>query len=145
MEPNVRWDFRELLEPMLGHAGYILAQGEGLRPFGARVASGGQVAMIDVAPDSTGLNPLIIDSLYATFRLEARAGTIRACGVCWDARVPAEDGSGLTDAVAIGLEHRDAQPTVVVCTYARDGDEIHFHEPISGLGTRHVFGDILFC
>jgi len=147
MEPSVRWDINELLTPMLGLAEHMLAEGAGFRPFGARVASGGQVAMIDVAPTTAEpSDPLIMDALYATFRLEARAGTIRACGVCWDAQVPAEDGHGLTDAIAIGLEHRDAEPTVVVCTYERDltGD-VHFAEPISAVGSRHVFGDVLFC
>jgi len=43
-------------------------------------------------------NPLIIDSLYATFRLQAWAGTIKACAVCWDALVPKERGGGVTDA-----------------------------------------------
>ena len=31
---------------------------------------------------------MIVDALYATFRLEARAGRIRACAVCWDCRRP---------------------------------------------------------
>jgi hypothetical protein len=146
MEPSVRWDFNELLAPMLGLAEQMLVDGGDFRPFGARVASGGQVAMIDVAPTAPEpSDPLIMDSLYATFRLEARAGTIRACGVCWDARVPAVDGSGLTDAIAIGLEHRDADPTVIVCTYERDlSGDVRFAEPVSAAGSRHVFGNVQF-
>ncbi len=147
MEPKVRWDFNELLTPMLGAAEEMLSQTGAFRPFGARVASGGQVAMIDVTPNAVDPSgPLVMDALYATFRLEARAGTIRACGVCWDAKVPSEDGRGLTDAIAIGLEHRDADPTVVVCTYERDlRGGLHFAEPISSAGARHVFGDVRFC
>jgi hypothetical protein len=60
--------------------------------------------------------------------------------------VPTEDGRGLTDAIAIGLEHRDADPTVVLCTYAREpGGSLRFDDPISAIGTRHVFGNIQFC
>jgi hypothetical protein len=55
------------------------------RPFGARLAATGQLAVIGVAPTlKDPSNPLIIDSLCATFRLQARAGTIKACAVCWD-------------------------------------------------------------
>jgi hypothetical protein len=147
MEPNVRVDLNQLLSPMLGLAERMLESEGELRPFGARVASGGQVAVIDVAPmfDNPS-NPLILDALYATFRLEARAGTIRACGVCWEATVPREDGQGLTEAIAIGLEHRDADPTVVLCTYERAaGGELRIDDPISGLGQRHVFGSVQFC
>ena len=121
MHPSVRTDFNDLLAPMLGLAERMLEDGGAFRPFGARLAAGGQLAMIDVAPTlQNPSNPLILDALYATFRLEARAGTIKACGVCWDATVPKGDGGGLTDAIAVGLEHRDADPTVVVCTYERD-------------------------
>ena len=57
------------------------------------------MAVIDVgATLADPSNPLIIDSLYATFRLQAWAGTIKACAVCWDALVPKERGGGVTDA-----------------------------------------------
>jgi hypothetical protein len=147
MQPSVRTDFNELLAPMLGLAERMLEDGGAFRPFGARLAAGGQLAMIDVAPTMHNpSNPLILDALYATFRLEARAGTIKACGVCWDATVPKGEGGGLTDAIAVGLEHRDADPTVVVCTYERDeSGGLRFDEPITATGRRHVFGQVLFC
>jgi hypothetical protein len=146
MEPSIRTDFNELLTPMLGLAEQLIEQTGGFRPFGARLAAGGQMAVIDVAPTlEHPSNPLIIDALYATFRLQARAGTIKACAVCWDAVVPKEQGGGLTDAIAIGLEHRDGDPTVVLCTYEREAaGGLHFDEPITALGRRHVFGTVLF-
>jgi hypothetical protein len=147
MDASIRTDFNELVEPLLGLAEKRLAEKGEFRPFGARVAAGGQLAVIDVAPAvEHPCSPLIIDSLYATFRLEARAGTIRACAVCWDATVPRGEGGGLMDAIAIGVEHRDGEPRVIVEAYVLDpSGEIHFEDPITSAGRRHVFGNVLFC
>jgi len=145
MEPAIRTDFNELVMPLLGLAESMLEETGEFRPFGARLAAGGQLALIDVAPTlDEPSNPLIVDALYATFRVEARAGTIRACAVCWDALIPREEGGGLMDAIAIGLEHRDAEPTIVLCGYERDltGD-FRFEDPVTAAGRRHVFGHVL--
>src|SRR5664280_1873972 len=144
MQPAVRYDFNELITPLLDMAESMLVVGDGFTPFGARLACGGQLALIDVAPTLTEpSNPLILDALYATFRLEARQGSIRACAVCWDALVPRQNG-GLMDAVAIGLEHRDGEPTIFVCGYAREpGGDIHFDDPVTSTGRRHVFGNVM--
>jgi hypothetical protein len=144
MQPTVRHDFNELIAPILDMAESMLEVGEGFTPFGARLACGGQLALIDVARTlEEPSNPLIVDALYATFRLEARQKTIRACAVCWDALVPRQSG-GLMDAIAIGLEHRDGDPTILVCSYAREpGGDIHFEEPVTSTGRRHVFGSVL--
>jgi hypothetical protein len=147
MQPAIRTDFNELVMPLLGLAETMLEEAGEFRPFGARLAAGGQLALIDVSPSlQEPSNPLIIDALYATFRLEARAGTIRACAVCWDALIPRQHGGGLMDAIAIGLEHRDGDPTIVLCGYEREltGD-LHFDEPVTATGRRHVFGHILFA
>jgi hypothetical protein len=147
MDSSIRSDFNELVAPMLGLAERRLEEDGEFRPFGARVAAGGQLAVIDVAPTlESPSSPLIIDALYATFRLEARAGTIRACAVCWDATVPRQEGGGLMDAIAIGLEHRDGAPAVIVREYQMDPDgAIHFEDPVTIAGRRHVFGTVLFC
>jgi hypothetical protein len=147
MQPAIRTDFNELITPLLGLAETMLNESGEFRPFGARVAAGGQLALIDVAPSMEGpSNPLIIDALYATFRLEARAGTIRACAVCWDALVPREAGGGLMDAIAIGLEHRDGEPTIVLRGYEREpGGDLRFEDPVTALGRRHVFGHVLMA
>jgi hypothetical protein len=145
MEPAIRTDFNELAMPLLGLAENMLEQTGEFRPFGARLAAGGQLALIDVAPTvPEPSNPLIIDALYAGFRLEARAGTIRACAVCWDALVPRQEGGGLMDAIAIGLEHRDGDPTIVLCGYEREpSGDLRFEDPVTAVGKRHVFGNVL--
>lgn len=147
MDSTIRTDFNELVLPLLGLAESMLEETGEFRPFGARLAAGGQMALIDVAPSlDEPSNPLIVDALYATFRVEAKAGTIRACAVCWDALIPREEGGGLMDAIAIGLEHRDAEPTIVLCGYQRDltGD-FRFEHPVTAAGRRHVFGHVLFA
>ena len=147
MLPAIRTDFDELVMPLLGLAETLLEKEGEFRPFGARLAAGGQLALIDVAPTlQEPSNPLIIDALYATFRVEAKIGAIRACAVCWDALVPRREGGGLMDAIAIGLEHRDGDPTIVLCGYEREltGD-IRFEEPVTAIGRRHVFGHVLFA
>ncbi|MGD0248941.1 MAG: hypothetical protein ABSB75_07815 [Candidatus Limnocylindrales bacterium] len=145
MQPAIRTDFNELAMPLLGLAENMLEQTGEFRPFGARLAAGGQLALIDVAPTvPEPSNPLIIDALYATFRLEARAGTIRACAVCWDALVARQEGGGLMDAIAIGLEHRDGDPTIVLCGYEREpSGDLRFEDPVTAVGKRHVFGHVL--
>jgi hypothetical protein len=147
MEPEIRTDFNELVAPILGLAETMLEETGEFRPFGARLAAGGQLALIDVAPTlPEPSNPLIVDALYATFRLEARAGTIRACAVCWDALVPRQEGGGLMDAIAIGLEHRDGEPAILLCGYEREitGD-LRFEDPVTAVGRRHVFGHVLLA
>jgi hypothetical protein len=147
METEIRTDFNDLVQPILGLAERMLEREGEFQPFGARLAAGGQLALIDVAPSlDEPTNPLIVDALYATFRVEAKAGTIRACAVCWDALVPRTEGGGLMDAIAIGLEHRDGDPTIVLCGYERDlyGD-YRFEDPITAAGRRRVFGHVLMC
>jgi hypothetical protein len=147
MQPEIRTDFNELVLPILGLAERMLEESGEFQPFGARLAAGGQLALIDVAPSlDEPSNPLIVDALYATFRVEARAGMIRACAVCWDALVPRQEGGGLMDAIAIGLEHRDGDPTIVLCGYEREltGD-YRFQDPFTATGRRHVFGHVLMA
>ena len=146
MQPTVRTDFNELLLPLLDLAESMLEGPGAFRPFGARLAAGGQLALIDVTPTlRSPSNPLILDALYATFRLEARAGTIRACAVCWDALVPRQEG-GMMDAIAVGLEHRDGEPTIVVCAYERPLEGgVRFEQPVTAIGRPHVFGNVMFC
>jgi hypothetical protein len=147
MQPEIRTDFNELVAPILGLAETMLEEVGEFRPFGARLAAGGQLALIDVAPTlDEPSNPLIVDALYATFRLEARAGTIRACAVCWDALVPRQEGGGLMDAIAIGLEHRDGDPTILLCGYEREATgDLRFDDPVTASGRRHVFGHVLLA
>ena len=148
MQAEIRTDFNELVQPILGLAERMLEETGEFQPFGARLAAGGQMALIDVAPSlDEPSNPLIGDALYATFRVEAKAGTIRACAVCWDALVPRQEGGGLMDAIAIGLEHRDGDPTIVLCGYQRElatGD-YRFEDPFIAAGRRHVFGHVLMA
>jgi hypothetical protein len=147
MQPEIRTDFNELVLPILGLAERMLEESGEFQPFGARLAAGGQLALIDVAPSlDEPSNPLIVDALYATFRVEAKAGMIRACAVCWDALVPRQEGGGLMDAIAIGLEHRDGDPTIVLCGYEREltGD-YRFQDPFTATGRRHVFGHVLMA
>jgi hypothetical protein len=147
MQPEIRTDFNELVAPILGLAETMLEREGEFRPFGARLAAGGQLALIDVSATlDEPTNPLIVDALYATFRVEARAGTIRACAVCWDALVPRQEGGGLMDAIAIGLEHRDGEPAILLCGYERElGGDLRFEDPVTALGRRHVFGHVLFA
>ena len=146
MQHVISTDFNEMVLPILGLAESMLEETGEFRPFGARVAAGGQMALIDVVPSlQEPSNPLIIDSLYATFRLEAPAGTIRACAVCWDALVPRVEGGALMDAIAIGLEHRDGDPTIVLCGYERDpSGDLRFEDSVTASGRRHVFGNVVF-
>jgi hypothetical protein len=146
MQPAVRTDFNDLLAPLLDLAESMLEGTGEFRPFGARMAAGGQLALIDVTPTlKSPSNPLILDALYATFRLEARAGTIRACAVCWDALVPRETGGGMMDAIAVGLEHRDGDATIVLCGYEREPTGgVRFEAPVTAVGRPHVFGNVMF-
>ena len=147
MLPAIRTDFDELVMPLLGLAETLLEKEGEFHPFGARLAAGGQLALVDVSQTlQQPSNPLILDALYATFRVEAKIGAIRACGVCWDALVPRQEGGGMMDAIAIGLEHRDGDPTIVLCGYERDAiGDIRFEDPVTATGRRHVFGHVLFA
>jgi len=56
---------------------------------------------------------------------------------------PEWKGGGLMEAIAIGLEHRDGDPTIVLCGYERGptGD-FRFEDPITAVGRPHVFWSV---
>lgn len=112
-------DLDTFLEPLLGFAHDMLRRHGEFYPFGATMDLDGAIALIaahtgDEHPGSQEL----IDLMVGGMRAQARDGVIRAAAICYDIRFQ-PDGGGVTDAIAVSLEHRDGKRAIVVEPYAK--------------------------
>lgn len=90
-------------------------------PFGASMTPDGKVAMVsgDVGEEHPK-SQAVIDLLWASFRREGAEGKILCCAVAYDVRVNHPTTGQKTDAVAIGLDHRDGMSITVYYPYSID-------------------------
>lgn len=117
--PPERDELDLLLDPLLRFAQEMLRkQGEFL-PFGGTITSEGQVSL--TATDTGDERPPsqeVIELLASGMRAQATAGQIRAAAICYNARFTPEGGEK-TDAIAVSLDHRDGDATLVMQPYSK--------------------------
>lgn len=115
-----RRDMDELLDRLLRFAQQQLRNVGGFYPFGAHMTSDGQVCLDAAHTGEEQPDPReVIDLLAGGLRPQAWTGGIRATAICYaiDLKDPV---SGRTeDAIAVSLEHRDAEPVLVVQPYSK--------------------------
>jgi hypothetical protein len=100
--PEARQDYNALLDALMPFAEQMLKQHGEFFPFGAAINPAGEVTAHAAAdgseqPPSEELIALLVQGLQA----EARAGKIRAAGICYDGRI-VQDGKKV-DAVILTL------------------------------------------
>lgn len=104
-------DLDRLVTLVLGFADRMLRENGDFYPFGATVSVAGQVVMLAGMPDdserpsSASVIAVIVDSA------RSRRNALRAIAICSDVR--AND----SDAVRVGLEHRDGHALAVYVPY----------------------------
>lgn len=128
-----------LLDAAIKFAQDMLAKRCEFYPFGASVSDAGQVGMAAADP-GLGDHPdslSVIEALTEGFRSAAAGGEIRAAAICCDVRVD-DDGSGMTDAIRVTIEHRDDEPVHVLLPY-RLGDELAYGELRAARAPRTIF------
>lgn len=137
---NSRADMNELLDPLIEFAKEMLKKNGEFYPFGNFMTTDGKIelmaAMDGDHPDSTAL----IDLLAAACRQKADEESIRAAALCYDVRWRGENGQP-TDAIAVAIEHRDADPITVIVPYSKGRlGGWNFEALVATPGQRRVFG-----
>ena len=137
--PEARADYNALLELLMPFAEQMLKKHGEFFPFGAAVSATGEVSAA-ATYDGNEMPPSedVIALLVQGFQGEARAGKIRATGICYDGRI-VQDGKKV-DAVIISLEHvsGNASQTCVPYTKGLFG-KYRFGEMIAGMEQPRIF------
>ena len=116
--PEAREDYNALLEALMPFAENMLKKHGEFFPFGAAVSTAGEVsahATHDL--NETPPSEEVIASLVQAFQSEARAGKIRATGICYDGRI-VQNGKKV-DAVIISLEHVSGSASKTCVPYTK--------------------------
>jgi hypothetical protein len=104
--PPERDDLDALLDAVLPFAQDMITKRGEFFPFGAAMSAAGDVRIVvGYTGSEHPLSQDVIDTLLVGFRADAEAGTLRAAGICFDAKVRGPDGKP-TDAIVVALEHR---------------------------------------
>jgi len=134
-------DLDALLSPLLSFAQQMLSKQGGFFPFGATVTADGQLAMAAGHTGEEQPEPVaVIELLVAGFRKHAATGSIRAAGVCLDARVVPPGATEKTDAIWAQLEHVGGQCVDVYLPYQKTADgRFEFGKIFAGPRAPRVF------
>lgn len=136
-------DLDKILGFLLPFAQKTLRERGDFHPFGATVDGEEDLvlAMADVDEDSEEIDAQeMIDVLVEGFRVRARAGDLRASGICMDVRITMPETGESKDAICIRLEHEVGESLDVILPYAVDEDGvIDYDEMFSMEGEQQVF------
>lgn len=135
---DARAEMDALLDPLIRFAQEMLAMHGEFYPVAATVTSAGAVEMVGGATgEEHPPSQTVIDTLYRGLAERARAGNIRALGVCFDVRLQERDN---TDAIQVSLEHASGDPVNVFLPYKRQRlPDVKYGELFATVGERRVF------
>ena len=137
--PEARADYNSLLEFLMPFAEDMLKKHGEFFPFGAAVSTAGEVvAHATYDGNETPAAEEVLASLVQGFQAEARAGKVRATGICSDGRIM-HDGKKV-DAVIITLEHVSGNASKTCTPYRKNlFGKYRFGDLIAGLAEPRVF------
>ena len=140
--PEVAEDARILVENAVAVARTQLAKEGEFHPFAFFMAADGRVQRLSPKQDAALPSPdEVLVLLQQAFRERALAGDCRAVAVVADV-VIALPGGGQSDALQVGVEHRDGYCANFFHPYERNTDgTLRFLEPISSGRKGIVFPD----
>lgn len=133
-------DLDRIFRVLLPRAREALIASDGrLTPLGATLDNQGELhAAVTVEGAEPMQPPALLERMLASFEAQACAGRIKACGVCYDARV--EGPAGAADAIATRLEHQNGESAVIYLPYVRTGGgAFEFGSLIPASETRRVW------
>jgi hypothetical protein len=138
--PEAAEDARILVANAVAVARMTLAKEGSFHPFAFFITADGRVQRVSPRQDAALPSPDdVLALLQQTFREGAVAGEYRAIAVVADV-VIALPGGGQSDALQVGVEHRDGYCTNFFHPYERGSDgTIRFLEPLSTARKGGVF------
>jgi len=136
---ETREDYNALLDALMPFAEEMLKKHGEFFPFGAAVSTMGEVtAHATYDGNETLPSEEVIASLVQGFQTEARAGKIRATGICYDGCIV--QGGKKVDAVIISLEHVSANASKTCVPYTKSMfGKYRFGDMIAALEEPKVF------
>ena len=139
-EVNDRHDLDQVFRVLLPRAREALVAAEGrLAPVGASLDAAGRLHATITGPSAEEQQPsAVVDRMIDGFCAQAARGSLRACGVAYDARV--EGPAGSADAIAFWLEHESGETATIYLPYTRGANGgFEFGSLIPARGPRRVF------
>jgi hypothetical protein len=115
-------DLQAFVDSLLPFAKSRLSEYGEFHPFGAKMASNGEIQWIaaDVGEEFPP-GQLLIDTMTEVLREMAAAGEIRAGAICYDCRTTPPGEIAKTDAVAFSLEHLLGESISLFLPYVNRG------------------------
>lgn len=138
MDP--RADMDELLDAVLPFARQMVEEYGEFHPMGASMGADGLVAQVGAyTGEEFPAGEDVIELLTADPAQRAEQGELRGAAICANVTVDLPD-LGRTDAIQVAIEHRDADPIIVLMPYAKKWLRgWAFRELIAGPGQRTIF------
>lgn len=135
-------DLDRLMDFCIRFAQGMLAKQGAFYPFGALVKSTGELQPLAV--DSGQENPLpqaLVQELTAALQNLAARGEADALALCYDSRLSAAGPQkSETEAIAVDLEHRDAESLIVYLPYGKDDSgKFTYDDPVAVKKPRKFF------
>jgi hypothetical protein len=136
-------DVRLLVDTSLAVARKTLSEQGDFHPFAFFMKADGGLQRLTPKADAALPEPeAMLQLLQQSFRERAAAGECRAVAVVADVVIALPGGSGQSDALQIGLEHRSGWCRNFFYPFEKSPEgEIRFQKPISGHRAGAVFPD----
>ena len=113
-------DLEQLMNALIPFAQQMLKKEGEFYPFGVQMDAGGTIALAtaDTGEESPTTDRLIA-MMTAGFQKSAKAGELRAAGICYDVRVAEPGSDEKTDAICVKIEHADGEALVAYVPYRK--------------------------
>ena len=136
-------DLDMLLQSLLPFAQQMINKHGEFFPFGATMDMNGQIAMASAYTESEQPpSQECSDLLLGGFKVQAKEGKIRACGIVYDVRTIPPGQSEKVDAICARLEHSCGEAVDVFLPYSKGWlGRIKYGEIFAGCGQKIVFGN----
>jgi len=133
-------DLDDLLDLLLGAARRLLEQHGEFLPFAAAAGLTGEPFLIAGDPGDEPVAAEMLELLVAGLVSHARAGDIRACGVCIDTNFSRAPTGPREEGICVRLAHRTGEAVDVILPYVRDdADRPTYGELFAAEGQLDVF------
>jgi hypothetical protein len=138
--PDAKADCETLMNEAIPFAKRMLREHGEFYPYGYVMKPSGEIAL-KAGYDGTEhpKSQVIIDLLTAGFKEDAAAGRVKATALVYDIRVIPPGASEKSDAIAIGLDHRDNYSVVVILPYVLNHGEISVGTAFAQRREPHIF------
>ena len=138
---DAKTETEALLNELVPLAEALLTKYGEFYPFGAVMDFGGGIIRRESYPG--GEHPRsqdVIDLLRKGMRIDAESGDIKAAAIAYDVRLADGNPAGMSDAIAVALDHRDDYSVIVAVPYRLQGGQIEIGELFAEPGSNQIFG-----